>query len=320
MGYANSSETEIAIVEESAWGVTPTNPAFQRARMTGEGLVYDIETITSEEINPNADVTDEVQVGASASGPINFELSFGASFGVLLAHALRGAWAVGTPGDDLEVLKGGVLRKSLTIEKKFALDAGASYSRFPGMVANSLNLTVEQGAIVTGSIEFLGKGETTGAAPIAGSTYAAPNTGRPMAAPDVANIVVGGVAGSVFYQSLSFTLSNNCEVQKAIGVKDAVGIRYGRREIEGNLAAYFDASTVALYNQFVAGAESSVTFDLVDDQGDTYTLKFPRIRFTTGRRVAGGNGEDVIAEMGFRALLDPVSGTAIEIMRSAPGA
>jgi hypothetical protein len=320
MGYANSSETEIAFVEESSWGVTPASPTFERARMTGEGLVYDIQTITSEEITPLSDVTDEVQVGASASGPVNFELSFGDSFGVLMAHALRGEWEVGQSGDDLEILKAGVERKSLSIEKKFNLDAGASYSRFAGMVANSLNLTVEQGAIVTGAIEFLGKGETTGSTALAGATYNPPAVGRPMAAPDVANIVVGGVGGSIFYSSLSFTLSNNCATQAAIGVKDAVGIRYGRREIEGNLSAYFDASTVALYERFVAGQESSVSFDLIDDAGNEYKLTFPRIRFTTGRRVAGGNGEDVVAEMGFRALLDPVTGCSIQIMRTALGA
>lgn len=320
MGYANSSETELAFVEESTWGVTPASPTFKRARMTGEGLVYDIETVTSDEVQPNADVTDEVQVGASASGPINFELSFGDAFGVLMAHALRGTWQTGTPGDDLEELKAGIERKSLTIEKRFALDSGAAYSRFSGMVANSLQLTVEQAAIVTGSIEFVGKGETTGSTPLSGATYEAADSGRPMAAPDVANIMVGGVGGSIFYSSLSFTVSNNCETQGAIGVIDAVGVRYGRREIEGNLSAYFDASTVALYDRFVNGAESSLSFDLNDDQGNTYTLTFPRIRFTTGRRVAGGNGEDVIAEMGFRALLDPVEGCAVKITRTALGA
>lgn len=319
MTYANSSETELSFVEESVWGTTPSTPTFERARMTGEGLVYDIQTTTSDEIDPNADVTDEVQVGASASGEVNFELSFGATFDKLLEHALRGSFVVGTPADDLEELKAGTDKKSLTIEKVFNLGGSDAYSRFSGMVANSLSLTVEQQAIVSGSISFLGKGEATATSAIAGSTYNAASAGKPMAAPDVASIAVGGVGGSVFYSSLSFTLNNNCEIQSAIGEKDAVGVRYGRREIEGNMSAYFDANTVALYDQFVNGAESSISFDLVDDQGDTYTILFPRVRFTTGRRVAGGNNEDVIAEMGFRALLDPTEGCSIKITKTAPG-
>jgi hypothetical protein len=319
MAYANSSETELSFIEESVWGVTPATPTFERARMTGEGLVYDIQTTTSEEISPASDVTDEVQVGASASGPINFELSFGSSFDLLLEHALRGAFDVATPGDDLEELKAGTAKKSLSIEKSFDVGGAKEYSRYSGMVANSLNLTVEQQAIVSGSIDFLGKGEATDSVEITGASYNAPSSGKPMAAPDVANITVGGVAGSIYYSSLSFTLNNNASVQAAIGVKDAVGVKYGQRQIEGNLSAYFDADTAPLYDKFVQGAESSISFDLIDDQANTYTITFPRIRFTTGRRVAGGNGEDVVAEMGFRALLDPSEGCSIKIVKTAPG-
>lgn len=319
MTYANSSETELSFIQETSWGVIGANPVFQRARMTGEALIYDIETITSDEITPESDVTDEVQVGASASGPINFELSFGNSFGLLLSHALRGAWEVGTPGDDIEELKASTLKRSLAIEKSFDLNGSRAYSRFGGMIANTLNMTIEQRQIVTGAIEFLGKGESTSAAILSGATYTPPSAGKPIAAPDVANITVGGVTGTVFYSTLSFTLNNNCAVQSAIGVTDAVGIRYGRREIEGTLTAYFDTDTVALYDQFVSGAESSIMFDLIDEDGDTYTITFPRVRFTSGRRVAGGNNEDVVAEMGFRALLDPVTGTSMQINRTATG-
>lgn len=319
MGYANASETLVSIVEESAWGVTPANPIFESARMTGEGLVYDIETVTSEEITPQSDVTDEVQVGASSSGPINFELSYGAFFRRILAHALRATWVDGVDGDQKEELSAGVERKSLTIEKVFNLDGSSSYSRFRGMVANNLSVTVEQGQIVTGSVEFLGGGESTATAAIAGSTYPAdPTKGSPMAAPDVANIAISGVAGQVYYSSLSFTLSNDCSIRGAIGSKDAIGVKYGRRTIEGNLSAYFDVNSVPLYDKYVTGTEAAISFDMADADGNTYHVELPRTRFTTGRRVAGGNGEDVVAEMGFRALLDSSKGYSIKITRTDP--
>jgi hypothetical protein len=318
---ANTSEAEVSVVEEATWGTIPANPPWQRVRVTGEGLVYDIENVTSEEITPEADVTDEVQVGAQASGPLNFELTFGdADTGLLLAHALRASWVAGVAADDMEELKAGTEKKSLSIEKKFVVTGGDDYSRYSGMVANTLNLTVEEKRIVTGSIEFLGKGEATGTAALAGATYAAANIGKPIAAPDVAAITVGGVSGTVYYKSLGFTLNNNCAVRSAVGSKDAIGVRYGRREIEGTIIAYFDADTRPLYDRFVAGTESTLSFDLVDEAGDTYHVIFPRIKYRTGRKVAGANNEDVVAEMSFRALRDPVTGCAIQINRTAAGA
>lgn len=311
MAYANSSETGLAFVEEVDWGVTPATPAFQQLRMTGESLVYDIQNTESDEITPTADVTDVVQVGASASGDVQFELTFGAAdTDVLLAHALRGSWAT-------DELAAGIARKSMTLEKRFETGATDAFSRFRGMRVNTFGLVIEQQAITAATVAFIGSGESTGSAIITGATYAAPNAAKPMAAPDVANISVGGVSGSVFYSRLDFQLSNNCRIQSAVGARDAVGIAYGQRGIEGNLAAYFDTTTVALYDRFVSGAESSLSFDVSDPAGNTYTFLFPRVRFTAGRRVAGGNNQDVVAEMGWRALLDPVTGTAMKITRAA---
>lgn len=321
MGIANTSEATISLVEESTWGVIPTSPAWQRFRMTGETLTYEKETVTSEEISPNADVIDEIPVGASGSGAINFELSFGDDdTGLILAHALRGSWGAGTANDDLEDLETGLEQKSLASEVLFETGATDHYSWHSGLVVNTLNLAFEERQIVKGSVELIGKGETNGTAAKSGATYAAPNTGRPMAAPNVGSITVAGVSGTVYYKTLSFTLNNNCAARSALGSIDAIGIRYGRREIEINMSAYFDETSAALYALFVAGTPAALSWVATDTAGNEYQFSIPRAVFKTGRRNASANNEDVVAELSCRALYDSTAGYSMRIRRTAVGA
>lgn len=322
MSYANSSETVVGIVEESAWGTTPATPVFQLVRITGETLTHAKETIRSEEITPSADVADEIGVGASATGALNFELSFGdADTGVILAHALRSSWITGdVDDDDLEDLIAGIEQKSLTIEKKFELGATDDYNRYPGGRVNTLNLTVDQKGLVTGSVEFIGKGEVTATTIVSGATYASPNTGRVMAAPNVANIAVGGVSGTLYYSSLTFNLTNNLAAQNALGFEDAIGIRYGQREVTGNLTAYLDATSRALYEKFKAGTKGSFSFSFADPDGDEYIFTMPSVAFTEGTKQATGNNEDVLIELAFTAFLDGDLGSSVMIQRTAVGA
>src|SRR5690606_15567028 len=110
MAFANTSQTQVAFVEESTWGTTPTTPTFQLLRITSESLVHNIENVTSNEIRPDADVADLIQTGASATGDFGFELSYGTDFSTLFEHALRGSFVSSR-------LDAGTDRKSFTFEK-----------------------------------------------------------------------------------------------------------------------------------------------------------------------------------------------------------
>ena len=123
MSFAETSQTQVAFVEEATWGDTPALPAFQKLRLTGESLAYDVQSEVSNEIRADATVADLIRTGVSASGELQMELSFGAAdTEVLLEHALRGDVAAG-------VLKGGTARKSLTLEKRFETGAVDRYLR-----------------------------------------------------------------------------------------------------------------------------------------------------------------------------------------------
>jgi len=98
MTLASSSKTQLVIIEEAAFGVTPATSTSKYLRMTGESLAYDIQTAASEEINASRQVTDMVHVGATAQGGVNLELSY-REYDPLLEALLSGTFTTfGTGG------------------------------------------------------------------------------------------------------------------------------------------------------------------------------------------------------------------------------
>lgn len=89
---SDTNRVAIGIVQESTFGVTPSNPAFQSLRITGTpNLAYEPQTMVSNEIISDRQVADLVLVGAQAGGDIGMEMSFGA-LDIMLEAALDYNW------------------------------------------------------------------------------------------------------------------------------------------------------------------------------------------------------------------------------------
>ena len=89
---SDANRVAIGIVQESTFGVTPSNPAFQSLRITGTpNLAYEPQTIVSNEIKSDRQIADLVLVGAQAGGDIGMEMSF-AAFDTILEAALDRNW------------------------------------------------------------------------------------------------------------------------------------------------------------------------------------------------------------------------------------
>ncbi len=90
---ADSSRAQLYSLKETVWGTTPVS-AMTQQRYTAETLGYNISNVTSNEVRSDRQVMDLIQVGAEASGNVDFELSYGAH-DPFLAGALFSEW--GTP-------------------------------------------------------------------------------------------------------------------------------------------------------------------------------------------------------------------------------
>jgi hypothetical protein len=301
-----SSQTRLASIVEVTYGTTPATPTFLIQRFVSENLNANIENVVSNEIRSDRNITDLIQVGQSAGGSVDFELSYG-SFDVWLESLMFAAWAT-------DVLKNGNTQKSFTIEKTFEAGSTDQYHRFTGCVANSMSLAIQAGAVVTGSFDFLAKGASTAQAAIASSSYTAANTNPVMnAAVDFGSLAITGVS-SPKLTALNLNITNNLRQQKVIGSLDSIGLGTGRFEVTGDLTAYFENE--ALYDLFLDGDATDLTFTLTDSAGNLYTFDIGTIKFETGRVVAGGADQDVMAEMTFRGLYDTSDAATLKITRN----
>lgn len=89
---SNRASLRYLLEDPNAWGVTPASGNPREMRITGSQLAPNKETATSEELRSDRMVPSIIEVGASAEGEINFELSAGA-IDDFLAAFLYGVWS-----------------------------------------------------------------------------------------------------------------------------------------------------------------------------------------------------------------------------------
>ena len=303
----SASRTRLAVVPEASWGVIPATPAFKNLRMTSETLAAEKQTAVSNEIRPDRNVPDVIQVGRMAQGSIEAELSYG-TFDALLASALYGSWTT-------DVLKNGVLQSSFAIEKTFDRNVGADeFHRYSGVVVNTLGLSVTAAQLVTASLGVMGKGVSRATSAITGATYQDANTEDVMsAATDFADMTVTGLGSAPAIQSIQLNTTNNLRQRQVVGSLDSAGLGEGRFEASGSINVYFEEGE--LYQAFLDHGEFALAFTLGTEAGKRYKFELPRCKIMTMPITAGGNDQDVMANLTFQALVDATLGGTLRITR-----
>lgn len=305
---ASASENRVAFVKESAWGTTPTAPAFETMRITSENFRPNKQTTRSNEIDASRNVRDELQVGRATEGTINFELSYG-SFDDLIASVMFANWS----SDSIK--NGAGAGTSLTIERKVNLPSGSyDYQRFKGMVADEFSLDITSGEIITGSCALKGKFGGRGATAIASSTYADANTNEVMtAATQFGTLNATGMGSSApRLRKLSLSIKNNLRVQDQLGEIDPIGMAPGVCEVTGSFEAYYESG--ALYDAFLGHDDCALNFVLGSVTGEKYKFWLPTIKLTGDPGIGTqGNNEDVMATMSFTAIYDRLTSKAASI-------
>lgn len=220
---------------------------------------------------------------------------------------------------DTVVITGGMLRngttkKSFTLEKQFT-DV-SEYISLVGMRVATLALNIATGQIVTGTLGFQGKNAAINASSVGtGAATAATTTGVMNAIDHVKNIEWNNDAAAFDIQNIALNITNNLRNQNAVGNLGSIGIGYGTCEVSGSMQAYFADST--LYDEFIAFSERAVSFRLEDTAGNAYIVTLPKIKITANDVAAGGQNQDVFANLQIAAKLDSTTSCAIQIDRFA---
>lgn len=92
MALQSTNRTAIAKVREVTLGTTPASPAFKARRQTSSSLAFNPQTVESNEIRSDRQVTDLVLTGIQAGGDVGGELAFNVCDDDL-EEALQGTWA-----------------------------------------------------------------------------------------------------------------------------------------------------------------------------------------------------------------------------------
>ena len=395
MPTASSNRVALRYILEDTFGTTPVTGNPNDLRMTGESLAFAIQNDSSKEIRSDRQTTDLVQVGASASGGVNFEMSY-KEFDTLLQAVFMDTWDVfGTNGVGAAVAldinstagtltasvaptganaftelavgqfirlvapsdaaNGAILRiatvtstvitvaaatpipgtgtrsavagctisssrlvngstmRSFSIEKGM-LDV-SQFFMYRGMNASKLSMSFQSGAIVTGSIDFMGKDSLRGPAtampgtPVASATYDIVN-----AVTGVGNILENGspLAGT-FIKSLKLDIDNKLRGQDAIGILGYAGIAPGTLAVSGEMEVYL--ADGVMYDKFINNTASSVIWTMKDAAGNGYAITLPKIKYSDAKVQAGGLDQDVMLSMPFTALMDATTAKTVLLDR-----
>ena len=307
MAFTSASKTRMARVAETVWGVTPATPAFKNFRMTGESLNAEKQTAVTNEIRPDRNISDLIQVARTTSGNLDAEFSY-ASFDDEFESALANVWTA-------DVLKNGIIQKSLTYEKTFlANDTDEIFHRFAGSVVNTMAIGVTAQQLITLGFGVMGRGITTGVAPITGATYAdALVTDVLSAAADFGSLAITGLAEQPSIMAITLDTTNNLRQQPVVGSLNSAGLGDGRFGVTGTLNAYFEGGP--LYDAFNDHDAVAISFLLGTDTGSQYRVTMPKVKLSQGTIVAGSNDSDVMASLSYQALYDPTLGCTIQIER-----
>lgn len=93
MSDANRVQLSYIVEPSSAFGEKVSGSALQVLRYNSESLKQDMATTISEEIRHDRQISDIARIGVSASGGIDFELSYGSHDEFLKAALMAASWS-----------------------------------------------------------------------------------------------------------------------------------------------------------------------------------------------------------------------------------
>lgn len=220
-------------------------------------------------------------------------------------------------GESVTILAGesivnGTTMPSFNLEKKFS-DLASELAVLKGMAVDQMSLNVTAEAIITGSLSFMGKNEVSLAASTGNAYAAAPTTDVMNAVDHVLHIIEGGAGSDFDARAFSLQLANNLRTRLEIGEVGISSLGKGKCIVTGKLQAYY--TTKAIMDKYLAMTASSLAVVVKDTAGNAYIVDLPRLRYTDGQRVAGGENQDIVADMSWSACMHPTEGITARIVR-----
>lgn len=211
-----------------------------------------------------------------------------------------------------EVLKAGVERRSFTFMRHFSdiQSADKPFHLFKGVELNMLSLSIQPGAIITGTFGVLGREPALATTAPAGATLELPTTSKVYDSFTGSLKENGSTIGIV--TEISLSLENGLEPRFVVFSDLTLEPSVGRSNCTGQITVYFENAT--MLEKFLDETASSLEFTLIDEDGNTLRFTLPNIKYTGGQPDVSNQGSITLA-MPFQAIYDAAEATQIKIER-----
>ncbi len=307
MTVADGSTVRLAYVAEATIGTTPTTPTFQILRYVTADLRPSKQTDIPPEVRPDGNVTTITDVGRSAGGNINGQLSYG-TYDILLSSLFRKDWAT-------NVLVNGVSHIAMTIEEFHELGATDNWIRHRGCRVNTLDLNLEARKPVEANFGIMGLGSTVATSAIAGATYTAATTTEIFnAGLNVSALTFTGIATAPKIQKMALKLNSNIYANDIVSAYEPYSHGLGQFVATGSITALYEDK--ATFDAILNHTTVALGFTLTDAAGNSYAVSIPKTKLLDGGPVKPGNSKAVTIEAPFQAFFDSGIGGSVQITRT----
>ena len=209
-------------------------------------------------------------------------------------------------------LVNGVTQTSFSIERTYSdLSGTGSNVLYTGMVVDGFNMNFETDSVVSGSFSFMGQDACSHSSDQFGGYTAAAENDIMNTTDEIQAVSNDGVPFSC--RSFSFSVANNLRTRENMGTLGPVSIGAGTTAISGSFTAYYENAD--LLDKFLNFSKTNLFLVVQDSSNQAYAFDFPSVRFTSGTRVAGGQNQDIMAEINFTAFRDAQEDIMMRVSR-----
>jgi len=189
--------------------------------------------------------------------------------------------------------------RTFSLEKYFS-DVG-QYFIYRGMSPSKLSLNINSGALLSGSLDFLGFNSARGASTfMPGTPVAAQPFGVTNAVTGVGKILYkNNVIANTYIKSATINIDAKLQGQTAVGNLGNVGIGQGTFEIGGTLVMYLADGSI--YDDAIANNDIAIEIPVFDVSGNGYVFVFDNTKLDVPTVQAGSIDNDVELSVPFTA-------------------
>lgn len=212
----------------------------------------------------------------------------------------------------LEVLKAGIERRSFTMVRHFSdISTGDKpFHSFLGVEFNTFSISIQPGAIITGTFGILGREPLLATTAPSGSSLGQPTVTKVFDSFTGSLKEAGTTIGII--TEISLSLENGLEPRFVVFSDLTLEPSIGRSNCTGQITAYFENAT--MLEKFLAETVSSLEFTLIDEEGNLLRFTLPHIKYTGGQPDVSNQGSITLA-MPFQAIYDAAAATQIKVER-----